>query len=151
MRLLVGLENYKSTSQALLQSSVRRGESGPLQFLKQPMNSGLTMAAIFSLDLPTAAICTAVYLLSCLLWRRYQSPLSDIPGPFLASCTRLWHIIRIFTGDINVRSISEHEKHGMNNSISCIRIHGNNLQVRLSASPTTKSVSAIPTPSAASC
>jgi hypothetical protein len=69
----------------------------------------LAMAAI--LELIIALITASLTFL--LLWRRYQSPLSDIPGPFLASFTRLWHIIRIFAGDINVRSIREHEKHGM--------------------------------------
>ncbi|KAL4733347.1 cytochrome P450 [Aspergillus similis] len=70
------------------------------------------MAAIFSLDLSTVSAILILYLLSVLLLRRYHSPLSDIPGPFLASCTRLWHIIHIFVGDINTRSIREHEIHG---------------------------------------
>ncbi|KAL4816232.1 cytochrome P450 [Aspergillus spinulosporus] len=70
------------------------------------------MAAIFSLDLSAVSAILILYLLSVLLLRRYHSPLSNIPGPFLASCTRLWHIIRIFVGDINIRSIREHERHG---------------------------------------
>ncbi|KAL3433256.1 cytochrome P450 [Aspergillus tetrazonus] len=40
------------------------------------------------------------------------SPAAAIPGPFLAPYTRLWHIIRIFVGDINTLSIWEHERHG---------------------------------------
>ncbi|KAL4755323.1 cytochrome P450 [Aspergillus terricola var. indicus] len=70
------------------------------------------MAAIFSLDLSTVSAILILYLLSVLLVRRYHSPLSNIPGPFLASCTRLWHIIRIFVGDIDTQSIKEHERHG---------------------------------------
>ncbi|KAL3481341.1 cytochrome P450 [Aspergillus californicus] len=70
------------------------------------------MTAISSLDTQTVALSIVAYVICFLLWRRYQSPLRDIPGPFLASFTRLWHIIRIFAGDINLRCISEHEKHG---------------------------------------
>ncbi|KAL4784109.1 cytochrome P450 [Aspergillus varians] len=70
------------------------------------------MAGILSLDPTTIVASVTLSLLSFLVWRRYQSPLSDIPGPFLASFTRLWHIVRIFAGDINLRSIREHERHG---------------------------------------
>ncbi|RDW58561.1 cytochrome P450 [Aspergillus mulundensis] len=70
------------------------------------------MALVLSLDLATVLSIAALYLCSTLLLRRFWSPLSDIPGPFLASFTRLWHIIRIFAGDINTRSIEEHERHG---------------------------------------
>jgi hypothetical protein len=71
------------------------------------------MAAILELTSTNPIALVTASLTVLLLWRRYQSPLADIPGPFLASFTRLWHIIRIFAGDINVRSIREHEKHGM--------------------------------------
>ncbi|KAL5001073.1 cytochrome P450 [Aspergillus recurvatus] len=70
------------------------------------------MTAIFSPALSIVWAILVFYLLSVLFLRRYHSPLSDIPGPFLASCTRLWHILRIFAGDINSRSIKEHERHG---------------------------------------
>ncbi|KAL4938329.1 hypothetical protein BDV06DRAFT_201108 [Aspergillus oleicola] len=72
----------------------------------------LTMGKILTLDISTVLLCTIVYVFASMLWRRYQSPISNIPGPFLASFTRAWHIIRIFAGDINVRSIDEHRKHG---------------------------------------
>ncbi|KAL4907067.1 hypothetical protein BDW74DRAFT_190058 [Aspergillus multicolor] len=70
------------------------------------------MAFVVSLDASNVLGVVALYLLSIILLRRYRSPLSYIPGPFLASFTRLWHLIRIFAGDINTRSIEEHEKHG---------------------------------------
>lgn len=53
-----------------------------------------------------------VAVLSILFWRRYLSPLRDIPGPFAASLTRLWHMKRILKGDQNLELIRLHEEHG---------------------------------------
>lgn len=53
-----------------------------------------------------------VVLLTILFRRRYLSPLRDIPGPFVASFTRLWHMRRILKGDQNLELIRLHEKHG---------------------------------------
>ncbi|KAH9905052.1 cytochrome P450 [Xylariomycetidae sp. FL2044] len=44
--------------------------------------------------------------------RRFLSPISHIPGPFLASISRLWHISRILKGDQNLALVEEHDKHG---------------------------------------
>lgn len=55
----------------------------------------------------------AVAVLSLCVWRRYFSPISDIPGPFSASFTRLWHIRRILKGDQNLELIRLHNEHGM--------------------------------------
>lgn len=54
-----------------------------------------------------------VGLLTLCVWRRYFSPISDIPGPFAASFTRLWHIKRILNGKQNLDLISLHDEHGM--------------------------------------
>jgi hypothetical protein len=44
--------------------------------------------------------------------RRYFSPLSDIPGPFLASFTRLWQVVDVMRGD-SLRSFHDlHQKYG---------------------------------------
>lgn len=51
-------------------------------------------------------------LLTLVAWRRYLSPISDIPGPFTASFTRLWHMSRILKGDQNLELTRQHEKHG---------------------------------------
>lgn len=51
-------------------------------------------------------------VLSILFWRRYLSPLRDIPGPSAASLTRLWHMKRILKGDQNLELIRLHEEHG---------------------------------------
>lgn len=52
-------------------------------------------------------------LVSTLIWRRYWTSISDIPGPFLASLTRLWHIASIARGKQNLDSIELHNKLGM--------------------------------------
>ncbi|KAK0747383.1 hypothetical protein B0T21DRAFT_417848, partial [Apiosordaria backusii] len=39
-------------------------------------------------------------------------PISDIPGPFTASFTRIWHILRILNGDQKLELIRLHDKHG---------------------------------------
>lgn len=46
------------------------------------------------------------------LRRRYLSDLSDIPGPFWASITRLWHVWVILQGKQNLRLRALHEEHG---------------------------------------
>ncbi|CEI63369.1 hypothetical protein FVEN_g102 [Fusarium venenatum] len=51
-------------------------------------------------------------LLSLIVWRRHFAAISDIPGPFAASFTRLWHMNRILKGDQNLELIRLHEKHG---------------------------------------
>jgi len=51
-------------------------------------------------------------LLTLLTWRRYFSAISDFPGPFAASFTRLWHMHRILNGDQNLELIRLHEQHG---------------------------------------
>jgi hypothetical protein len=54
----------------------------------------------------------SISLLTLLIWRRYFSAISDIPGPFAASFTRLWHMHRILKGDQNLEIIRLHEQHG---------------------------------------
>ncbi|KAJ9144959.1 Benzoate 4-monooxygenase cytochrome P450 [Pleurostoma richardsiae] len=51
-------------------------------------------------------------LLTICVWRRCFSPISDVPGPVVASCTRFWHIWHILKGDQNLESIRLHDKHG---------------------------------------
>lgn len=55
----------------------------------------------------------AVVLTAVLVRRRYFSPLSDIPGPFVASFSAsLWQLYHILTGHIEVAVIELHRKHG---------------------------------------
>jgi hypothetical protein len=45
--------------------------------------------------------------------RRFFSGISSIPGPFLASVSRFWHLQQIWNGDQQVAIAKQHEKHGM--------------------------------------
>ncbi|ROW02698.1 hypothetical protein VSDG_01937 [Cytospora chrysosperma] len=53
-----------------------------------------------------------ICIFTLLVRRIYFSPLSDIPGPFVASFTRLWHMHRILKGDQNLELIRLHDRHG---------------------------------------
>ncbi|KAF4461647.1 Pisatin demethylase [Fusarium albosuccineum] len=72
------------------------------------------MGLLGNVDLSWSSLAAAgvVGLLSLLIWRRYLSGISDIPGPFAASFTRLWHMNRILKGDQNLELVRLHEKHG---------------------------------------
>ncbi|ORY62979.1 cytochrome P450 [Pseudomassariella vexata] len=50
----------------------------------------------------------------CLIFirRRYLSPISHVPGPFLASFSRLWHLRQIVGGKQNLKLTEQHDKHG---------------------------------------
>ncbi|KIW04443.1 uncharacterized protein PV09_04709 [Verruconis gallopava] len=51
-------------------------------------------------------------LLGVIIKRRYFSPISDIPGPFVASFSRLWQLYHIFDGHTELATIKAHEKYG---------------------------------------
>lgn len=44
--------------------------------------------------------------------RRYWTPIRDIPGPFLASFSKLWQIYQLWKGHIEEELIHLHKKHG---------------------------------------
>ena len=62
---------------------------------------------------PALALQLVLLAASVLLWRYFLSPLRDVPGPFLAKLTRLWHIHRIFKGDQNLALVALHDRYGM--------------------------------------
>ncbi|KAK1753120.1 benzoate 4-monooxygenase cytochrome P450 [Echria macrotheca] len=70
------------------------------------------LVGVLGLTTPQFAGLVAVAVLTLCVWRRYFSPISDIPGPFAASFTRIWHILRILKGDQNLELIRLHDKHG---------------------------------------
>ncbi|KAM0717345.1 hypothetical protein Q7P37_007197 [Cladosporium fusiforme] len=51
-------------------------------------------------------------LLTWILYQRFFHPLASIPGPFLASITRLWITKHSWDGDMNTTMIALHKKHG---------------------------------------
>ena len=54
---------------------------------------------------------TAVFI-STLLYQRYFSPISDIPGPFLASFGTCWQLLQTCRGRISDVTVDLHKKHG---------------------------------------
>ncbi|ROW05402.1 hypothetical protein VSDG_00565 [Cytospora chrysosperma] len=59
------------------------------------------------------AITAVAALLAVTFIRRvYFSPIRHVPGPFLASFSRLWHLKQIATGKQNLKLIEQHDKHG---------------------------------------
>lgn len=70
--------------------------------------------SLFNLTLswPVVAAQLLVLLVSWVVASKFLSPLRDIPGPTLASFSRLWHIIHIVRGDQNVELIALHDKLG---------------------------------------
>ncbi|KAJ2986631.1 hypothetical protein NUW58_g4933 [Xylaria curta] len=65
-----------------------------------------------------------IFTFTVLVSRRYFSPLRDIPGPFLASFTRLWHVATIAGGKQSIKMLELHRKHG-----SFVRIAHNEVSV----------------------
>lgn len=45
-------------------------------------------------------------------YRRFIVALANIPGPFLASFTRAWHIKHAIRGDFNLQLVELHQKLG---------------------------------------
>lgn len=52
------------------------------------------------------------FLIGRLIYRRYLSPLSSYPGPFLASLTRLWKVWVVSKGQTQEDFIRIHRKYG---------------------------------------
>ena len=92
------------------------------------------------------------YIVVTAVQRRYFSPISDIPGPFLASVSNFWQIWQIAMGHTAESTIKLHEKYGM----APVRGAGHyrhvlsSYQVPLSGSVTRKSASTILMPFARS-
>lgn len=58
-----------------------------------------------------ATVCLGA-VLSTILHRRYFSPISDVPGPFFASLTRLWQTREVLLGRGTLSVTALHPKHG---------------------------------------
>ncbi|KAK0751851.1 benzoate 4-monooxygenase cytochrome P450 [Schizothecium vesticola] len=69
-------------------------------------------AELVDLTWPQLSGAVFVALLTLAVWRRYFAPIHDIPGPFVASFTRAWHIARILKGDQNLELIRQHDRLG---------------------------------------
>lgn len=65
-----------------------------------------------ALSWPVVGAQIIVAVVSVAIWRKYMCSISDVPGPFLASFTRLWHLFAISAGDQNMRMIQLHDELG---------------------------------------
>ncbi|KAK3385172.1 cytochrome P450 [Podospora didyma] len=72
------------------------------------------MSNVLSTNVTPASLLTLVLVavVSVAIKRRYFSPLSHIPGPFLASVTRLWQVATLIQGDSIGVFHKLHQKHG---------------------------------------
>lgn len=85
-------------------------------FVLQNASSYLTPGSLISIAL--------VAILTVAVKRRYLSSVSDIPGPFLASFSRLWQIITLLKGNSIDEFHKLHDKHG-----SFVRVAPNEVSV----------------------
>ncbi|GAP91391.1 putative cytochrome p450 oxidoreductase [Rosellinia necatrix] len=63
------------------------------------------IGAYWTILLPT-------FLIGRMVYRRYATPLRSIPGPFLASCTRLWKVRSVISENTQWEHIELHRKYG---------------------------------------
>ncbi|KAF5519341.1 Cytochrome P450 monooxygenase gsfF [Colletotrichum aenigma] len=67
------------------------------------------------LSLPRVGVFVAlpvIYWIGLVVYARTFHPLSGIPGPFLATVSRLWYMLKIWTEDVEKDERALHEKYG---------------------------------------
>jgi hypothetical protein len=64
------------------------------------------------LSISTAIFAVVIYSVSWIIYCRYFHPLRSIPGPFLASISRGWVVLKTATGDMEHTQRALHNKHG---------------------------------------
>jgi hypothetical protein len=82
---------------------------------------------LLNFGLPNAWFVVALPIIILLGWIVYTvtlHPLSRVPGPFLASISRLWYLRKIWTEDVEKYERALHAKHGplvriAPNEVSC--------------------------------
>lgn len=75
-------------------------------------SSGEVLAFSFPRILSIFASLFFAWFLGSCIWYRYMSPISNIPGPLLASFSRLWLIQTLRRGKAASELADLHEKHG---------------------------------------
>lgn len=87
--------------------------NGSLYILITPYPPSIAMALEYELlSWPAIGIQILVAAVSIAAWSKYTPSISEVPEPFLASFTRLWHIVSIIAGKQNLRLAELHDKHG---------------------------------------
>lgn len=72
--------------------------------MAMPLGSFSFLEAAFS--------AVSVYLASWIIYCRLFHPLRSIPGPFLASVSRIWIVLKTAAGDMEHEQRALHKKHG---------------------------------------
>ncbi|KAI0875612.1 cytochrome P450 oxidoreductase [Hypoxylon argillaceum] len=69
---------------------------------------------LFGLSHPfaTVAVLVVVYWVGWIIYARNFHPLSKVPGPWLASVSRVWYMMQIATGETEKTTRRLHEKYG---------------------------------------
>lgn len=89
--------------------------------LPKPVVKGRSLVCIAASmdDLPSlyhttlpGVVAGVALIITIVIYRRYFSPLSGIPGPFWASFSRLWHLHVTMQGNQNEQLTEAHEKYG---------------------------------------
>jgi len=74
--------------------------------------SQLLSVKSLGLNAPTLVSVVVLFLVLVALRRRYMTPVSDIPGPFLATVSIFWKLWQIIQGHLEQKTIALHKKHG---------------------------------------
>jgi hypothetical protein len=86
--------------------------------LKLTMSPSTVMAAVDMSDLLSClsahrlGVFFALALVLRVFYRRYWTPIRDIPGPFFASFGSLWKVYHVVKGHTEEEIIKLHKKHG---------------------------------------
>ncbi|KAI1336932.1 cytochrome P450 [Xylariaceae sp. FL0016] len=70
------------------------------------------MTATYWQSVAKALATLSTVFLAIVIRRRYFSSISHIPGPVLASITRLWHVREVLRGKQNYKLVELHDKYG---------------------------------------
>lgn len=87
--------------------------ANPSREKKNQTSAAMAITALLGyMTWPVLVAQLCVCLASVVIYRRHCMPNSNIPGPFIASFTRLWHAYHLLVGDFNIKLLELHAKHG---------------------------------------
>lgn len=104
--------NYGDSLQAWIQFHMSKLNGNITSTGTASATSGGPLSLSLSTIMSSVAGLFFVWFLGSCIWYRYLSPISDIPGPFLASFSRLWLIKCLLRGKGAIELASLHEKYG---------------------------------------
>ena len=65
------------------------------------------------LSLPMLSCGALILLLGWIVYARLLHPAAKVPGPFLASITRLWYVLKVRDGAFDHVNRDLHQKYGL--------------------------------------